>query len=75
MRLTVTPFRDPSGRNLGTRKRLMPRVPAGDAAAGGASVKRANTQWTTLSERSWSPHEMKILVPGKKENNMGKNKA
>mmetsp|Transcript_56474 Transcript_56474/g.156141 ORF Transcript_56474/g.156141 Transcript_56474/m.156141 type:complete len:201 (-) Transcript_56474:527-1129(-) len=42
---------------LGTRKREMPFVPAG------APGRRARTQWTMLSTISWSPHEMKILVP------------
>mmetsp|Transcript_51535 Transcript_51535/g.102199 ORF Transcript_51535/g.102199 Transcript_51535/m.102199 type:complete len:313 (-) Transcript_51535:244-1182(-) len=63
MRLVLTPFNDPSGSFLGTRNKEIPRVPAGLAAAGGASGRRASTQCTMLSVKSWSPHEMKILVP------------
>jgi len=58
----VTPLAVPGlpssvGRNLGTRNRLMPRVPAG------ASGSLASTRCTMFSVRSWSPAEMKILVP------------
>ena len=63
MRLVVTPFRDPSSRRFGTRNSEMPLVPFGAAAAAGASGRRASTQWTMLSVRSWSPQLMKILVP------------
>jgi hypothetical protein len=63
MRLVLTPFKVPSGSFLGTKNREMPRVPAGLAAAGGASGKRAKTQCTMLSVKSWSPQLMKILVP------------
>src|SRR5437763_345891 len=38
-----------SGRNFGTRKSEMPRLP------GGASGVRASTIWMMLSVRSWSP--------------------
>ena len=29
----------------------------------GASGRRASTRWMTLPPKSWSPEEMKILVP------------
>jgi len=44
---------------LGTTKSVRPLVPAGVA---GPST-RARTRWTMFSARSWSPPEMKILVP------------
>ena len=58
----VTPLRWPGrpsspGRNFGARKREMPLVPAG------APGSLASTRWTMFSVRSWSPAEMKILVP------------
>ena len=62
IRPQLTPFGSPalpaaSGRYLGTRNRLMPRVPAG------ASGRRASTRCTMFSVRSCSPLVMKILVP------------
>ena len=55
--MQVTSLRVPSGRNLGTRNRLMPFVP------GGLSGVRASTRWTMFSAASCSPQVMKILVP------------
>ena len=51
--------REPSSATdtLGTRNRLMPRLPSG------ASGVRASTRWMMFSVRSCSPAEMKILVP------------
>ena len=49
--------RPPSGRSLGTRNMLIPLMP------GGASGVRASTRWRMFSVRSWSPAEMKILLP------------
>mmetsp|Transcript_7748 Transcript_7748/g.22019 ORF Transcript_7748/g.22019 Transcript_7748/m.22019 type:complete len:220 (-) Transcript_7748:372-1031(-) len=43
--------------NLGTAKSEMPLMP------GGASGRRASTQWRMLSVKSCSPQLMKILVP------------
>mmetsp|Transcript_41528 Transcript_41528/g.103228 ORF Transcript_41528/g.103228 Transcript_41528/m.103228 type:complete len:211 (-) Transcript_41528:652-1284(-) len=62
MRETPTPFSSPLTPSsptlrLGTRNNEMPFVPAG------APGRRARTQWITFSVKSWSPHEMKILVP------------
>ena len=62
MAVQTTPLRAPgppcpSGRNFGTRNRLMPLMP------GGASGIRASTKWMMLSVRSCSPAEMKILLP------------
>ena len=51
------PLRAPSGRNFGTRKSEMPRLPAG------ASGSFASTRWTMFSARSCSPLVMKIFVP------------
>ena len=44
-------------RNFGTMKRLIPLMP------GGASGRRASTRCTMFDVRSWSPAEMKILLP------------
>mmetsp|Transcript_28950 Transcript_28950/g.68342 ORF Transcript_28950/g.68342 Transcript_28950/m.68342 type:complete len:241 (+) Transcript_28950:639-1361(+) len=62
MRPILVPLRSPSEPSsptlrLGTAKSEMPLMPSG------ASGNRASTQCTMLSVRSWSPHEMKILVP------------
>jgi hypothetical protein len=46
-----------SVRILGTMNSVRPLVPAG------ASGVRASTRWMMFSARSWSPPEMKILVP------------
>ena len=48
---------EPSSRSRGTMKRLSPLVPVG------ASGVRARTRWMMFSARSWSPLEMKTLVP------------
>ena len=54
----ATPGRpSPSGRNFGTRKSEIPRVP------GAPSGSRASTRWQTFSATSWSPQEMKIFCP------------
>ena len=45
------------GRYLGTTNRLIPFTPLG------ASGSRARTRWMMFSVRSWSPAEMKILLP------------
>mmetsp|Transcript_13574 Transcript_13574/g.31281 ORF Transcript_13574/g.31281 Transcript_13574/m.31281 type:complete len:261 (-) Transcript_13574:393-1175(-) len=62
MRPMLAPFispREPSALTffLGTKNKEIPLVP------GGALGRRASTQCTMLSVRSWSPQEMKILVP------------
>jgi hypothetical protein len=46
-----------STRFLGTMKSESPLVP------GGAPSTRASTRWMMFFARSWSPAEMKILVP------------
>mmetsp|Transcript_2828 Transcript_2828/g.10007 ORF Transcript_2828/g.10007 Transcript_2828/m.10007 type:complete len:323 (-) Transcript_2828:424-1392(-) len=62
MRPILQPLRSPLAPSsptlrFGTRKSEMPLMPSG------ASGRRASTQCTTFSVMSWSPHEMKILVP------------
>jgi hypothetical protein len=57
MALRVPTLPSGAGRNFGHRNRLMPLTPFG------ASGRRASTRWMTLPPKSWSPEEMKILVP------------
>ncbi len=45
------------GRRAGTAKSETPLMP------GGAPSMRASVMWTMFSVKSWSPPEMKTLVP------------